>query len=252
MSDIFRHVYDRPTPPLSLIPAGDAARAVDLHGNRLVRVPSSVRLLSSLTRLRVSDNAVSLDGVPWSALASLGTLTVLHLDNNRLTGELPVEVGTLTRLETLTLDENRLERLPDAIGSLTRLERLSFAGNRVEALPATLGACERLVAVDARRNRVRRVPRELAAARRLRTLLLDHNLVDADGVPSELLRDATSLDELSLRGCPAAAETLRELDGWDAYDERRRKRAGKVLESRVMLGERAFDEGADAERFRRH
>ena len=249
---LVRHFSDTHTTVRPLPLAGDAARAVDLHGNRLVRVPSSVRLLSSLTRLRVSDNALSLEGVPWSALASLGTLTVLHLDGNRLTGELPVEVGTLTRLETLTLDENRLERLPDAIGSLTRLERLSFAGNRVDALPATLGACERLVAVDARRNRVRRVPRELAAARRLRTLLLDHNLVDADGVPSELLRDATSLDELSLRGCPAAAETLRELDGWDTYDERRRKRAGKVLESRVMLGERAFDEGADAERFRRH
>ena len=81
---------------------------------------------------------------------------------------------------------------------------------------------------------------------------MDHNLVDAAGVPSELLRDAAALDEVSLHGCPAAAETLRELDGWDAYDARRRKRAGKVLESGVMLGERAFDKGADAERFRRH
>ena len=235
-----------------ILPAGDAARAVDLHGNRLTRVPSSVRALSSLTRLRASDNALALDGVPWSALASLGTLTVLHLDGNRLTGDLPPEVGTLTRLETLTLDENRLARLPDALGSLTRLERFSVAGNRVDALPATMGACERLVAVDARRNRIRRVPRELATAKRLRTLLLDHNLVDAAGVPSELLRDAAAAGRVSLHGCPAAAETLRELDGWDAYDARRRKRAGKVLESGVMLGERAFDEGADAERFRRH
>ena len=72
-----------------ILPAGDAARAVDLHGNRLTRVPSSVRALSSLTRLRASDNALALDGVPWSALASLGTLTVLHLDGNRLTGGLP-------------------------------------------------------------------------------------------------------------------------------------------------------------------
>ena len=65
---------------------------------------------------RATTRSLAFDGVPWSALASLGTLTVLHLDGNRLTGDLPAEVGTLTRLETLTLDENRLARLPDAPG----------------------------------------------------------------------------------------------------------------------------------------
>ena len=53
-----------------ILPAGDAARAVDLHGNRLTRVPSSVRALSSLTRLRASDNALALDGVPVRARVS--------------------------------------------------------------------------------------------------------------------------------------------------------------------------------------
>jgi len=47
-------------------------------------------------------------------------------------------------------------------------------------------------------------------------------------------------------------EELRDCPGWTAYDARRRARAGKVLASRIMLGDKAFDEGADIERFHHH
>ena len=36
------------------------------------------------------------------------------------------------------------------------------------------------------------------------------------------------------------------------YVFRRKKRADKALESRVMLGQNVFDEGADEDRFIRH
>ena len=86
----------------------------------------------------------------------------------------------------------------------------------------------------------------------LRALALDDNRVPASGVPSALLSFAPRLCELSLRDNVVTMEELRELDGWGAYDARRRARAGKVLESGVMLGDKAFDEGADIVRFARH
>jgi len=45
---------------------------------------------------------------------------------------------------------------------------------------------------------------------------------------------------------------LRDINGWDAFDARRKARANKALESRVMLGSSVFDEGADSQRFVRH
>ena len=55
-----------------------------------------------------------------------------------------------------------------------------------------------------------------------------------------------------MHGNNVGMEELRDRPGWSVYDARRRARAGKVLESRVMLGDKAFDEGADIERFHHH
>lgn len=132
------------------------------------------------------------------------------------------------------------------------LRRLGVSGNALTSLPPSLGRCAQLDAIDARRNAIVAVPESLAAASMLRSLLLDGNRVGVGGVPTSVLVGCTRLCELSLRDNAATMEELRTIDGWDAYETRRVARAGKVLESRVMLGERAFDEGGDVERFRRH
>lgn len=132
------------------------------------------------------------------------------------------------------------------------LRRLGVSGNRLRSLPPSLASCPRLDAIDARKNAIVAIPEAFARASMLRSLLLDGNRVAVGGVPSAVLVGCAQLCELSLRDNAATMEELREIDGWDAYETRRKARAGKVLESRVMLGERAFDEGADVERFRRH
>ena len=76
---------------------------------------------------------------------------------------------------------------------------------------------------------------------------------DAAGrTPRRRRRDALALDRLTLHGCAVEMETLREVDGWEAYETRRVKRAEKALDAKVLLGENAFDEGADVERRKRH
>lgn len=232
----------------------DAARVVDLHGNRVAAVPPSFAALTRLTRLRLSGNALTTRSIAWMEVcgALSSSLQVLAIDDNALTGELPGDIGALRGLRELSADGNEIDALPSAIGDLARLERLSVARNKLTALPGELSRCARLDAIDARRNRITAIPEALSECAMLRALALDDNRVPASGVPSALLSFAPRLCELSLRDNVVTMEELRELDGWGAYDARRRARAGKVLESGVMLGDKAFDEGADIVRFARH
>ncbi len=69
--------------PGSLWTVGAAARTADLGGNSLTALPGSIAALTAITRLRLSHNALTSEGMPWDALASLLQLTVLALDHNR-------------------------------------------------------------------------------------------------------------------------------------------------------------------------
>jgi len=235
---------------------GSAVRVLDVHRNRIASLPAPrVAALVNVTKLRLSGNDVcSLDDF-FHSLAALPALTTLALEDNAIAVFPTPTPGSFPRLEELTLDGNALTSLPDAFGdgaSMQSLRRLGVSGNALRSLPPSLGSCPRLDAIDARRNAIDAIPESFAAASMLRSLLLDGNRVGVGGVPTSVLAGCAQLCELSLRDNAATMEELREVDGWDAYETRRKARAGKVLESRVMLGERAFDEGGDVERFRRH
>ncbi len=75
-----------------------------------------------------------------------GRVTELHLVNNRLKGEIPDEVGKLTRLEVLNLGYNEMTGPISAwVGELSHLRRLQLAGNVFHGvLPAELGSLPRL------------------------------------------------------------------------------------------------------------
>ena len=45
-------------------------------------------------------------------IGNLTNLTTLNLENNQLTGEIPPEIGNLTNLTTLNLTENQLRSYP--------------------------------------------------------------------------------------------------------------------------------------------
>ena len=52
----------------------------------------------------------------------------LVLWGNELTGEIPVELGTLANLTSLSLSQNQLTgEIPTELGSLANLEELSLA-----------------------------------------------------------------------------------------------------------------------------
>ena len=70
-----------------------------------------------------------------------GYVTVLDLRDNRLSGELPPELGNLSRLRELRLRENQLSgEIPPELGNLFNLEVLSLVRNRLSGpIPPGLG-----------------------------------------------------------------------------------------------------------------
>ena len=238
-------------------------RVLDCAFNVIERLPANqIASLTGLTRLVMRDNALrDADAVPWAALAALTSLSRVDLSGNGLTGLFvgPTTTTTTTTttnesIQTLTLARNAIEVIPEGFFSgMKGLRHLSLANNRLSALPSDLRRNSALELLDASGNKtIRAIPESFAELKMLQVLDLSDNAIDATGVPPVVLREATSLRELGLRGNPARIVALRELDGWSAFDERRKKRADKALASRVMLGDNIFDEGAAAERFERY
>ena len=90
----------------------------------------------------LTDNDIS----TWYGVSvSNGLVTGLVLAGNQLTGEIPKELGDLTKLEELNLSFNQLSgEIPAALGNLSNLKKLWLVGNPVGnqlsgALPEELG-----------------------------------------------------------------------------------------------------------------
>ena len=63
---------------------------------------------------------------------SNGRVTRLWLDDNNLSGQIPDELGSLTRLETLALSQNQLYgHIPSELGNLSNLTTIRLSGNRL-------------------------------------------------------------------------------------------------------------------------
>ena len=70
----------------------------------------------------------------------------MYLGSNRLSGEIPAELGRLDKLEWLVLSGNRLAReIPSELGSLQRLLQLRLEENQLSGeIPSELGNLSRL------------------------------------------------------------------------------------------------------------
>ena len=74
-------------------------------------------------------------------IGNLTNLMALALDNNQLTGSIPPEIGNLTNLSVLSLSINQLSgTIPPEIGNLTNLTTLSLPYNQLTgSIPPEIG-----------------------------------------------------------------------------------------------------------------
>lgn len=127
--------------------------SLDLHGNRLSKLPSGLRRLERLTTLNLSRNRLT-NGT-LHVVCHIESLRELRLAGNALDDSLITSLGTLGKLELLDVRDNAISDLPaEVIRNFKSLHSLIVSGNRLTSLPFETLASLPLTEMDASRNRL--------------------------------------------------------------------------------------------------
>ncbi|XVF46210.1 hypothetical protein PTKIN_Ptkin03bG0009000 [Pterospermum kingtungense] len=220
---------------------GSSARVLDVNNNSIRDVPSKISCLNSIQKLFLNANGISDEAIHWEGLTSLKHLTVLSISHNNLTS-LPSAIGSLTSLRQLFVAYNRLTSLPNEIRFLTQLEVLKVNNNRITTVPACIGECKSLIEVELSANLLSELPETFGNLLNLKALYLSNNGLKC--LPSTLFMECLQLSTLDLHNTEITMDALRQIEGWEDFDERRRSKHQKQLDFRVTSSA-AFDEGAD-------
>eukprot|EP00261_Vitis_vinifera_P034777 XP_019076020.1 PREDICTED: LRR repeats and ubiquitin-like domain-containing protein At2g30105 isoform X2 [Vitis vinifera] len=194
-----------------------------------------------LKKLLLSANDILDESISWEGVVSLKSLTVLSLSQNYLT-MLPSALGALTSLRQLHIASNKLTSLPIQIGLMTQLEVLKANNNRISTIPTQIGDCNSLIEVEFSSNLLSELPETFSNLQNLKALHLSNNGLKS--LPRNLFKMCLQLSTLDLHGTEITMDLLRQFEGWENFDERRRDKHQKQLDFRVV-DSTAFDEGAD-------
>ena len=148
------------------------------HG---VRVDDQGRVIS----INLSDN--KLTGQIPGELGSLDNLQDLFLADNDLTGEIPAELGSLVNLQYLYLYDNDLTgEIPVELSTLVKLEDLDLSNNRLTGeIPVELGKLANLRYLGLSGNKLTgEIPEELGLLPLQYLALSDNNLTGE--IPGQL------------------------------------------------------------------
>ncbi|MCY3942728.1 MAG: hypothetical protein OXG18_03055 [Gemmatimonadetes bacterium] len=132
-------------------------------------------------------------------LGSLSDLEVLDLDRNSLTGEIPPELADLSDLEVLDLGNNELTgEIPSELGDMSNLKVLNLPVNSlIGEIPPELGSLSSLEELHLELNQLTgEIPPELGNLSNLELLRLGDNQLSGE-IPSEL-GDLSNLSHLWL------------------------------------------------------
>ncbi len=155
-------------------------------------------------------------GIPLE-LGNLPILRSLSLSRNQLSSEIPVELGNLLSLNLLGLSDNSLTgEIPSELGRLSNLEVLWLSDNQLSGIvPAEFGDLSGMRQMDLSSNQLSgEIPAELGNLLALKWLELNENLLNGE-IPMEL-GSLPNLVELTLNGNQLSGcipDALRDVGG---------------------------------------
>lgn len=138
----------------------------------------------TLTRIYCGEN--SLQELPEEIYTFLN-LDTLAVENNKLQ-HIPSAIGKLKKLRVLYVNENCLKQnsFPSSMQDLSRLTTLWLQGNKLKTLPTELCFLTNLRYLNAGQNRIKSVSTLFYNLRRLKALWLNDNLLES--IPNEILQ----------------------------------------------------------------
>ncbi|OIW20022.1 hypothetical protein TanjilG_31940 [Lupinus angustifolius] len=225
--------------PAEILDLDRSVRTLDLTHNRIVEIPMEISKLVNVQRLVFADNLI--ERLPTN-LGKLQSLKLMNLDGNKIS-YLPDELGQLVRLERLSISGNLLTSLPATIGSLRNLLLLNVSNNKLKSLPESVGSCFSLEELQANDNLIEDLPSSVCNLSNLKSLCFDNNNVKQ--IPSTLLKDCKVLQNLSLHGNPISMDQFQQMDGFEEFEVRRKKKFDKQIDSNVLISSKGLDEGVD-------
>ena len=145
----------------------------------------TTNLRGRVTELSLGGNRLSGE-MPWE-LASLSYLEKLFLGGNQIGGEISPKLGNLAFLGNLTLESNRLSgEIPPELGSLAQLEFLRLGRNQLGGeIPLELGNLSYLQILSLSENQLSgEIPPELGNLSFVWSISLNNNQLNG-GIPPE-------------------------------------------------------------------
>ncbi|KAK3153843.1 hypothetical protein QOZ80_2BG0182230 [Eleusine coracana subsp. coracana] len=224
------HDCDLKEVPEEVWECGPSVRILDVSNNFIKEIPHKIAALKSLSKLLLTANDISDKNISWEGLSCVPTLLNISLSQNRLVN-LPSTLGSLTSLRELRFANNSIESLPVEIGLLKHLQILIASNNRITSLPSSIGDCESLIEVDLSSNLLAELPDAIGNLHNLKALHLRNNGLTS--LPSNLFKKCSQLTTLDLHGTEITNVVLRQVEGWEEFDERRRQKHQKQLDFRV-------------------
>ncbi|KAK8555770.1 hypothetical protein V6N13_069851 [Hibiscus sabdariffa] len=242
------------------------SRGADSKANRIARWRSTGIVALRDAKLKILATNL-IERLPIN-LGKLQSLKIMILDGNQITS-LPDEyllhgnvcklhgvcvfqwlltpvfcpVGQLVRLEKLSISGNMLMSLPKTIGSLRNLSLLIVSNNKLKYLPESVGSCFSLKELQANDNLIEELPVSVCNLVHLKSLCLNNNKVSQ--IPPNLLKDCKALQNISLHDNPISMDHFQQMEGFQEFEARRKKKFDKQIDSNVMIGSKGLDEGVD-------
>ncbi|KAK7609374.1 hypothetical protein JOL62DRAFT_578432 [Phyllosticta paracitricarpa] len=160
-------------------PQFGGVETLDLHGNILKELPLGLRRLENLSTLNLSRNRLGNDCM--QIISQIPSVRELRLSENAFQGDFPDSLGSLTNLEFLDLQGNKVRSLPDSLRELASLKTLHISNNAFTDLRVEILQGLPLVDLQASKNALSGTlfPDTVVCLPRLQTLNVSSNALGA-------------------------------------------------------------------------
>lgn len=184
----------------------------------VLTIHAQTRTLDSLA-VRVLLDENGLDTVSVAAVThSDSENRIISLDlSGRKILKLSAEIGSITRLKSLVLNNNLLDSLPPELWRLSYLVTLDLSNNHLGHLDSKISGLKNLLFLSVRGNGLTSLPLSLFDLQQLENLLLSKNLLDTlpEEVSNLLFLKYLNVSENQLRTIPLNVAAMAQLDSLD-------------------------------------